>query len=257
MSFEEAKRTFFELLTLKPYNEKISGKLVEIDEAICWVAFDSFQMPPLGPREAYEFLLHTDYREWLEGEADKTQQAFEIAREQVFNAIENGHVAAVGKEAEREMDDPRGEHVPPLTIVTPQMFTNGGWSEAGRAYQIGETTFEGLFVKHDDLIRVFSPFKKTRSAGDSEKMEIPAEVPKAPVDLERARRGRPRKYDWDRVLSEVAFDIGQTGEVPASQAALETMIAERFMDLIGDEPGRSGIRERASGLYKMLRQKSQ
>ena len=165
MSTPENVATAFGIFSTTSGNEILVGEFVEIDEAICWVAFNQFQTPALGRRPVHEFLIHADYASWLDEQADQDEQAFKIAREQVFNAIENGHLPLVGKESERENDDPEIVPLRPfITHVTPQMLAEGGWIEQARSYGVGELQFDGLFVPFADLERLFGPFKKS-SAG--------------------------------------------------------------------------------------------
>lgn len=245
----------FELVSSGYDKEKLSGEFLEIDEAICWVAFDQFQFRAFGPRAAHEFLIHSDLAAWLDEEAERNDQAFGIAREQVFNAIENGHILFVGKETEREADEANGIFGQPLiTFVAPQMLAEGGWKESGRSYEIGELQFDGLFVRFADVEKLFGPMKKSTLTSTSQpKVSISNPQGQGQDEVQSRPRGRRPKYDWERILATVSHSIGQTGSFPENQAALERLIAQHCMETMGDEPSPSLIRQKASSLFDVLR----
>lgn len=249
----------FELLATGNDKEIFAGEFLEIDEAICWVAFDNYQFPPLGPRVAHELLIHADLALWLDEEADRQEQAFGIAREQVFNAIENGHVVLVGKESERTdvVNDVRYSQ-PFVTVVTPQMVAEGGWKEQSRSYDVGELKFDGLFVRFTDMVKLFGPLKKSSSKASVLAASLKPDLDDQTQDDPQVRRkGRRPKYDWENILATVSLSIGQSRKFPENQAALERMIAEHCMSALGNEPSASLIRMKASNLFDTLRQNRQ
>lgn len=255
MASPEVMSMFFDMISSGYDKEKLSGEFLEIDEAICWVAFDQFQFRAFGPRAAHEFLVHVDLAAWLDEESERNEQAFRIAREQVFNAIENGHILFVGKESEREADEANGIFGQPfITFVTPQMLTEGGWRESGRSYEIGELRFDGLFVRFADVEKLFGPLKKSAPHAALQPKELKS-TPQDQVqdDIQSRPRGRRPKYDWENILATVSHSIGQSGKTPENQAALERLIAQHCMDTMGDEPSSSLIRQKASSLFDILR----
>ena len=255
MASPEIMAMAFDLLSSGFDKEKLSGEFLEIDEAICWVAFDRFQPPPFGPRAAHEFLIHADLAIWLDEQAERNEQVFKIAREQVFNAIENGHILLVGKETDRESDEVNGVFNQPLiTFVTPQMLADGGWQESNPSYEVGELHFDGLFVRFSDVQKLFGPFKKSPPQTGTQPIGANPLAEIAPVITpEGKRRGRRPKYDWEKILATVSLKIGQSRSLPENQAALERLIAQHCMETLGDEPSPSLIRQKASGLFETLR----
>ena len=255
MASQELMAMAFEMITPGYDKEKLSGEFLEIDEAICWVAFDQFQFPAFGPREAHVFMIHVDLSAWLDEEADRHEKAFEIARNQIFNAIENGHILLVGKETEQEAGEAKENFVQPfVTFVTPQMLSEGGWKESNRSYEIGELQFDGLFVRFADIQRLFGPFKKASSQSASQPTtSIPTPQDNFQDDPKNRKRGRRPKYDWEGILAAVSHGIGQSGNYPENQAALERLIAQFCLETTGDEPAASLIRQKASGLFEVLR----
>jgi hypothetical protein len=69
------------------------------------------------------------------------------------------------------------------------------------------------------------------------------------------RGGRPRKYEWERAVIEVFARPyhGKTPE-PRSQAEVERLLAQWFVEHCGEQPAESEIRKRAKKLFEAIQE---
>jgi hypothetical protein len=67
------------------------------------------------------------------------------------------------------------------------------------------------------------------------------------------RGGRPPKYDWERAQLEVFGRVfrGDTPE-PKTQADVERLLSQWFLDDLGSQPAESEIRKRAKKLFEAI-----
>lgn len=72
--------------------------------------------------------------------------------------------------------------------------------------------------------------------------------------LPQSNRGRPRKWDWDRILAEVVLLANTPDGLPNSQAELERFVMEHCQETYGHEPAPSLIRQKIAPIYQKLRQ---
>ncbi len=70
-------------------------------------------------------------------------------------------------------------------------------------------------------------------------------------------RGRPRKWDWDEIFTEIVLLANTPDGLPETQADLERWVAEKFIELCGDHPSPSWIRKMIGPIYQRIRFKSQ
>lgn len=77
----------------------------------------------------------------------------------------------------------------------------------------------------------------------------------APDQPERRPIGRPRRWDWESVMayiSPVARELGLLNGAVGSQAKIEALMQQWFIDQTGESPATSQIRGRASRLIEMV-----
>ena len=103
--------------------------------------------------------------------------------------------------------------------------------------------FEGMAFRFDQIELLLPTHKLHAYAVD------------IPLASERRPIGRPRKWDWEGAMFDIAttmatpdFKINDTGK----QAHIETLFSEWFIDKTGDSPSVSQIRDRASRLMRMV-----
>lgn len=103
---------------------------------------------------------------------------------------------------------------------------------------LGPTYWFPINVSPGDLVAVFP-----RLVGHSEE-ELPG-----------PKRGRPRKYDWDRFYVELAVKADLDG-LPDAQAACEQWAQTWFEKIYTDSPAVSLIREKVAPIYSHPRKKA-
>ena len=125
-----------------------------------------------------------------------------------------------------------------------------------------------LFWDADDLLssEFDSPFFSAKFSGMSFVLEqiellLPThrlEISKstsAPDQVERRPIGRPRRWDWEGAMafiSPVARENGLLNGKAGSQAKIEELMDQWFIDQTGESPAMSQIRGRASRLIEMV-----
>ena len=67
--------------------------------------------------------------------------------------------------------------------------------------------------------------------------------------------GRPRKWDWERILSEVVLLANTPDGLPEKQSDLETWVCARCRELFNEEPALSQIRKKVAPIYQAIRSK--
>ncbi len=67
--------------------------------------------------------------------------------------------------------------------------------------------------------------------------------------------GRPRKWDWERILSEVVLLANTPDGLPEKQSDLETWVCARCRALFNEEPALSQIRKKVAPIYQAIRSK--
>ena len=65
--------------------------------------------------------------------------------------------------------------------------------------------------------------------------------------------GRPRRYDWDAFLCQVALLANDLDGLPETQAELERDMAAWCLDQWGTEPGESTIRRKIAPIYQQMK----
>lgn len=238
------------------------SRFLFLDEAVCWVAFQSFNRPnSLGPVHLSDLFASIDA---LNRQLDEYDAKYWMAFQQVVNAITRGLVPAYGK---LHLDPNETEYVKPedtfedgLTrLIPPEEIQQSYVTYIDDYLIIGDDFYEFLAVDWAAMRTVFGHIVLDYGdilMGETKKIESPAQPALNEKQL-GTKRGRPEKWNWSEIMSEIVLLAASDSGLPKTQAELESWIAEKCLDLYGSEPGISTIRSRIAPIYQRRRNKGQ
>jgi hypothetical protein len=238
------------------------SKYLLFHEAMCWIAFDQYDFPPIGPRDYFEFMFDDTF--WGdEGSMDRAK--YELAEQQLIAAIENGLISLLGgnKQVGEITHSPAIQNSESVEMQMHQISHDAvaasDFYEDDGVYYVANRWYDRLIVPVNELEAAFSAF--IRRAKSPENL-LPV-VTNSPQDDSKAklfsqkRRGRPPEWDWDALKVEIIALANSPDGLPYKQADLESWTAEYFQRKNGREPSVSSIRSKLSPIYERLRQKGQ
>ena len=134
-------------------------QVVDIKEAINWIAHENFAGPSLGPRLLFEF---SDSSETLAAQGYEDLGREQLAFDLLWNRAELGSVKMYGRKALfiRNEQFPDREHwdkpARESELVPPEVLASASWTEDDEGAIEGEgVSYWGVTVDYDDLLTWF------------------------------------------------------------------------------------------------------
>ena len=234
------------------------GDYVDFDEAVRWIAHGTFGEPSLGPRSLAYFVF-----EW--GNDDGAYTLFgreSLARELLIDKLVKSNSAvwgflSGGEPGSGDLGPSSGDAYSRIVRIPARLLVELESEAEGEAYYLDERGFDCVLVEAAFL---FSQFRNYDSQSETTGRQAPPynvaddsrRVSEDPVPVVR---GRPPKWDWDWLMTEIIALANDPDGLPDKQADLESWAAELFLEKYGAEPAVSLIRKKLGPIYRRLRSK--
>ena len=235
-------------------------KYLLFDEAVCWIAFKQYEYPPIGPRDAYEYMMGDAV---FEEEGIECRGKYELAQDQLIAAIENRLVTLAGllyenagTEGKPDENQPSSRRME-MHAISHEAAASGDFYEEDGSWFVADRWYDKLVVPVKELEAVFGGLTRRTETSDTRTADnVVSEGDADRKVLPLRRRGRPPVWDWEALKVEIIALANSPDGLPAKQAELESWAANYFQQKHGSEPSVSSIRSKLSPIYDRLRQKS-
>jgi hypothetical protein len=234
------------------WDDEISGALlIRFHEACWWIATGTYTPPGSGPANPFSAVN----AEWHDDQSKFHFGKYLLARKQLLNLVvarrvdffvvisETNHSSVFGVTDNSSVEKRlyklvlRRDETPQVIEIDDDMADFNPLQPLLRGAEL-----EMLLVDYKALTQCFD-------FG----MPLPAESISQPR-MSTVRRGRPPRWDWETILSEIVILANTPDGLPEKQADLEKWVASRCLTLFGEEPASSTIRRKVGYLYQRLRQ---
>lgn len=244
--------------------EQVQGRYVLIENAASWIAHGAFDRVILN--WPYTLASIFEVSDELGEDSARNEGRFWMAFEMLSKAIGRGQITAYGRYYEPE----EGEEANPRIDVLADGRTRKIKPEEARGMihylggeddclAIGSHIYDMVAVNWHELIAVFAPLTQDYGTHylNEHRPQKPLLQQSSETDEILARKGRPPKWNWEQINLEIILLANRPDGLPETQALLETWVAQKCIELFGDEPGISTIRLKIGPIYRRLRDQGQ
>ena len=240
------------------------GAFLPYHNAACWVAYQSFNpQPTTGPKHI-TYILDDGSSQYED--ATEQEAKYRMAQEQIRHAAGRGLIRVYGRivdsyETDADLQDSKPSDLMldgKVRLIHPEEFQKI-MTSIDDSVVVGEIYYMEIAVDWNDLIKVFGPLALEFGhplMTNERQIDRPAEDT-AFSGHAKPVRGRPAKWDWNLINTEIVVLANSIDGLPKSQAELESWVAGKCQELFGMEPGVSTIRSKIAPIYSRLRQNSQ
>jgi hypothetical protein len=230
----------------------ISYDFLLLDEAINAIAYGQLSPAAVGPRTLIS--LFSEDELVLDGNRDMGR--YELAQEQLFGFAAQGKIKVFGKLDKEEVtaepnEKPRFEEL--IKELSAEHFAKDDFQKEDHAYFLGGQWYKQLAVcvaEFEPILNMLRPQSVSEITTARDNADEPAELLST-----GKQRGRPKHWDWERLLQEMVLLANTPDGLPDTQAKLERWAAKKCFELFGHEPATSSIRSKIAPIYDLLRQK--
>ena len=240
----KATKIFGEPLVITKGSEYYELLCYVFEEAVWVVAKGGDPSPFLGKTPLQSFASPS----LLEFTRDTNWGAYYLARDQLVRSVMSSRLSLFGTISPETTGDHDVAHVfkiPPELIEPLDVFDDDEpTSIQGIEFDeilVPAAELESLFDFGPPLSQLFESKQLSGVAEDGQKSK------------QWPRVGRPRKWDWDRILAEVVLLANTPDGIPEKQSDLENWVCARCRELFDDEPSVSQVRKKVAPIYQSLR----
>lgn len=242
-------------LILQPAPPEIADfktKFLIFDEAVCLLAFGSYQFPAWGPN-LISSITPSDAE--LEIMMAELQGKYDLAYGQLLGMGRSGKIRFYGELEEGSYEVPSNRQWIPLDRIRqipPEELMSQDFEEDRGNFFCANRWYRHFVVPYNDVELVASwlrpdtmgavnPIVEERTSAVHQDSESIVSLPRP--------RGRPREWDWDAIFGEIVRIANLPDGLPESQADLQRMVATYCVSEWGREPAPSTLSEKIGKLY--------
>lgn len=233
---------------------------VDLWEAANWIGYGVFGPPGIGP---YWFTGWIDCQQLFTFASLHANGRLELARHQLLGRLATDQVALWGMFAKHECPRSKREndvsYAYRRTVRIPEsMFEQIVENVEDGMHSVADVYFDCLLIEHAWLTKTFEPGPPASMLPDAQQGETSVlQLEDGERSIISPSRGRPPKWDWEWLMTEVIVLANTPDGLPDKQADLETWAAEQFLNKYNSEPSASHIRKKVGPIYRRMRSKSQ
>ncbi len=230
------------------------SKNVTLNEALNWIAFDSFYGPSRNPAAlAAEILGDVDV-EALQIEEYSQQTFLEPAKEDFIAALRDGDIPAHGRYSDQHEHNWHAEEWTQQTYenrsekrtkIPPEFWRHEGinWDYSCARSQVGE--YDDIILSREDVLALW-PMDVAQEGEDpaSYKEDLPRQPEK--------KRGPKERYPENEFYALCALEI-TLNDLPETQAQMVDQMAQLLGVIWGEDrvPGDTWLKEKVGRIYKL------
>ncbi len=230
------------------------SKNVTLNEALNWIAFDSFDGPPSHPGAMGAEILGDVDVEALEIEQWGQQTFLEPAKEDFFAALRDGDIPAHGRysdqhEHNRDADEwtqkTYENHSEKRATITPEFWRHEGinWDYSCARSQVGE--YDDIILSREDVLALW-PMDVAQEGEDPASYK--EDLPKQPGK----KRGRKERYPENEFYALCALHTA-LNDLPETRTEMVDQMAQLLGVIWGEDmvPGETWLKEKVGRIYKL------